>query len=76
MGMDSSIQKEPTLQLPIKMYYLPVLQENYIKSIIGALRSALQIIESKLLLSKLTGGFENKSVFILKYQNYQLIKAN
>jgi ABC-2 type transport system permease protein len=44
---DNSIQNEDTTVTPLTLYYHPVLQESFRKSVNGALSSTLQIVQSK-----------------------------
>ena len=52
-GLQGDTLKQKLAADPLNMYYQPVLQESYRLSIQGALRSALQIVESRQTLRQL-----------------------
>ncbi|MBS1577241.1 MAG: ABC transporter permease [Bacteroidetes bacterium] len=50
---DSSAGDKPIETFPIKLYYHPVLQQSFRNSINGALRSALQLVQSRYIVKNL-----------------------
>ena len=50
---DSSTADKPVEYFPLILYYHPVLQQSFRNSINGALRSALQLVQSKYIVQKL-----------------------
>src|SRR5690606_3772820 len=60
---EGSVKSKPNDSVePISLYYHPVLQESYRHSIQGALRSALQLVESKQILQTLYFSLNEKDL--------------
>lgn len=53
VGEDSSGVNKSTESFPLTLYYHPVLQQSFRSSINGALRSALQLVQSRYIVKKL-----------------------
>lgn len=58
----NGVQKNDTAITPIVLYYHPVLQESFRKSINGALSSALQIVQSKYIVQNLYSAVNEETV--------------
>ena len=63
-GLDGgdTLNKKNNTGDPITLYYHPVLQESFRRSVDGALRSALQMVESKQVLKKLYFSINEKEL--------------
>ena len=59
LSVDSSQKSIPSVT-PLQIYYQPVLQESYRQSIGGAVRGALQLLESKQLIKNLYASVNEK----------------
>jgi ABC-2 type transport system permease protein len=57
-----SAQHEDMAVGPLTLYYHPVLQQSFRQSIQGALRSTLQIVESRQIVRKLYSSLNNESI--------------
>ncbi len=63
LGFANSNQKSNTKSLsPLNMYYSPVLQESYRYAMEGALQSALQLVESKQMLTVIYKSINNSEM--------------
>ncbi len=60
--VDDSAKSNPLTEIPLTLYYHPVLQQSFRNSINGALRSALQLVQSKYIVRQLYTTVNEQSI--------------